>query len=71
MILSLEFDKNKNWNMITQPVKDYFLSMKGKYKGDLSKLIICISNDHEDISLKLHRKLFESEQIQLFRDFCF
>lgn len=51
MILSLEFDKNKNWNMITQPVKDYFLSMKGKYKGDLSKLIICISNDHEDISL--------------------
>lgn len=66
MILSLEFDKNKNWNMITQPVKDYFLSMTGKYKGDLSKLIICILNDHEDISLKLHRKLFESEQIQLF-----
>lgn len=52
--------------MITQPVKDCFLSMTGKYKGDLSKLIICILNDHEDISLKLHRKLFESEQIQLF-----
>lgn len=61
MILFLEFDKNKNWNMIIQLVKDYFLSMKGKYKGDLSKLIICILNDYEDILLKFYRKLFESE----------
>lgn len=38
MILSLEFDKNKNWNMITQPVKDYFLSMKRKYKGDFKQV---------------------------------
>lgn len=61
MILFLEFDKNKNWNMIIQLVKDCFLSMKGKYQGDLSKLIICILNDYEDILLKFYRELFESE----------